>query len=83
MARLYAEPIIWWMLRTVFGAKPFGFFLASMRSTRPPSNRCLQKRCKSREVRSASGMPPICGLMWFLRKPYLVLKVDGLSLILT
>ena len=22
MARLYAEPIIWWMLRTVFGAKP-------------------------------------------------------------
>ena len=30
MARLYAEPIIWWMFRTVFGANPFGFFLASM-----------------------------------------------------
>ena len=27
MARLYAEPIIWWMFRTVFGANPFGFFL--------------------------------------------------------
>ena len=26
MARLYAEQIIWWMLRTVFGANPFGFF---------------------------------------------------------
>ena len=38
---VYAEPIIWWILRTVFGARPFGFFLASMRSTRPPSNRCL------------------------------------------
>ena len=44
MARLYAEPIIWWMLRTVFGANPFGFFLASMRSTRPPSNRDVYKR---------------------------------------
>ena len=26
MARLYAEPIIWWILRTVLGARPFGFF---------------------------------------------------------
>ena len=27
MARLYAEPIIWWMFRTVFGARPFRLFL--------------------------------------------------------
>ena len=34
-------PIIWWMFRMVFGASPFGCFFASMRSTRPLSNRCL------------------------------------------
>ena len=33
--------IIWWIFRTVLGARPFGFFLASTRSTRPPSSRCL------------------------------------------
>ena len=38
---VYAEPIIWWMFRTVLGARPFGFFLASTRSTLPPSSRCL------------------------------------------
>lgn len=41
IARLYAEQISWWMLRTVLGANPFGFFFASTRSTRPPSSRCL------------------------------------------
>ena len=28
---------------------------------------------------TASGMLPICGLMWFFRKPWLVLNVDGRS----
>ena len=27
MARLYAEPIIWWILRTVFGSQTFRLFL--------------------------------------------------------
>ena len=42
-------------------------------------SRARTRRCKSREVSSASGMLPICGLMWFFRKPCEVLNVDGLS----